>query len=320
MTASVKEEFEHIVIGVITNSENEVLVSKRSLGTHLAGKLEFPGGKREVDETPQQALVRELNEELGIKVKRTSKLIQIYYTYLDRKVFLDVYKIADYSNKISANEGQELSWLNTFGLKFSDFPRANFGIIRALQLPRCIAVTPNAGNSESEFLLKFEELAKKKEIEIIQLRAHELVSTHYIKLAKTCLDICLNHNVKLILNRDAKSVLEVQAHGLHVTSKRLLELKRRPLGNEFFVGGSCHNKQEIKHSAALGLDYIFLGPVFEKSSNKTISLLGLKSFSSLIKSSVIPVYAIGGLRISDIEMIVKHGGQGIAAIRDIWPR
>ena len=318
MTKHISEKFTHIVIGIVTNSEGEVLVSKRRVDVHLGGMLEFPGGKLERNETPQEALMRELNEELGIGIISASRLIQFYFIYSDKKIFLDVYKVLDYSGRVSANEGQELDWINISTLRTIDFPDANFGIIRALQLPTSIAVTPDVREIESEFLKKFEILATKKELEVIHFRSHKLSDTRYLQVAKKCLEICLNFDTKLILNRDTESVLAVQAHGLHLTSKRLLSLKQRPLADHYLVSASCHNDDEIKHASDLSLDYVFLGPVLEKNSNQKVKLLGLNLFNSIVKKSQVPVFAIGGLKTLDIEKIVQHGGQGIAAIRDFW--
>lgn len=59
-----------VVAAALINSKNEVLLAQRPEGKRLAGKWEFPGGKVEQDETPEAALVRELEEELGITVQR----------------------------------------------------------------------------------------------------------------------------------------------------------------------------------------------------------------------------------------------------------
>jgi len=57
-----------VVAAALINPQNEILLAQRPAGKRLAGKWEFPGGKVEKDESPEQALVRELDEELGIKV------------------------------------------------------------------------------------------------------------------------------------------------------------------------------------------------------------------------------------------------------------
>lgn len=55
-----------IAVGIIRNENNEIFITRRAADAHMANKLEFPGGKIEMGETPEQAVVRELQEEVGL--------------------------------------------------------------------------------------------------------------------------------------------------------------------------------------------------------------------------------------------------------------
>jgi 8-oxo-dGTP diphosphatase len=70
-----------VVAGIILNAEGRVLLAKRPQGKHLAGMWEFPGGKIEAGEIPVEALVRELDEELKLKIKIQSPLGVFDYRY-----------------------------------------------------------------------------------------------------------------------------------------------------------------------------------------------------------------------------------------------
>lgn len=318
MKLRVYQDFIHVVIGIIKNTENEVLVTKRRRNAHLGGLLEFPGGKLKASEAPKEALRRELKEELNIDLHHCSPLIQIPYTYPDRKIFLDVYTVNNYSGLVTANEAQELKWMEITTLTNAKFPSANLGIIRALQLPKIIPVTPNLSQDPGNFLKCFENVVTNGEISIIQLRSHDLCFSKYMQLAGNCLKLCKQHCTKLVLNREPKCLQELKATGLHLSSKRLLAARERPLGKKYLVSASCHNFDEVFHASKIGLDYIFLGPVIEKYSSTNNNHLGWDNFAALVQESLIPVYAIGGLHVGDVDTAVKHGGQGIAAIRDLW--
>ena len=320
MQTSSDQGFIHIVIGIVKNTNNEVVVTKRRHDVHLGGLLEFPGGRVEAHESPEQALRRELKEELNIDLHECSPLIQVAYPYPDRNVFLDVYTVSAYAGTVTANESQELDWKQITTLDKLDFPYANYGIISALQLPELFVVTLNLSQSPDKFLQCFERVVTNTAISIIQLRSHELNDSQYMQIAEECLKLCRQHHTKLVLNREAKHVKQLNVTGLHLSSKKLLATKARPLENDYIVGASCHNLEEIVHASKLGLDYIFLGPVIEKKLPAYINPLGWDEFRGLVKASLIPVYAIGGLVIGDVKTSVKHGGQGVAAIRDLWAR
>lgn len=310
--------FTHVVIGIIRNTDNKVLVTRRRHDAHLGGLLEFPGGKVESGESPLMALRRELREELGIDAQQCSPLIQIPYSYPDRNVYLDVYNVLDYVDAF-ANKDQRRDWREISTLDRAQFPDANHGIIRALQLPQSIAVTADASQGVDQFLRCFEKVVTNKAVSIIQLRCHDLNHEQYMQLAAKCLQLCEYHRSRLVLNREARCVVKLRAAGLHLTARRLLSTSKKPLNDSYLVGASCHNRNELLHASKLGLDYAFLGPVVEKHSSKNDKTLGWDSFYTLVQESLLPVYAIGGLVIDDINVSVRYGGQGVAAIRDFWP-
>ena len=190
MDLGLDTDYVHVVLGIIKNTRNEVLVTRREEDAHLGGLLEFPGGKVESNETPIQALARELREELNINLHACTRLIQVPFHYPDRKVFLDVYIIDNYLGNIIANEIQDISWQDISSLNKNDFPPANFGIIRALQLPQLIAVTPDFSHLPRTFLSNFEKTLRRDDIQITHLRSHELSDAKYNQLAEDCLRKC----------------------------------------------------------------------------------------------------------------------------------
>ena len=318
MGVSPEQEIVHVVIAILQNDKQQVLVSRRKTDTHLGGLLEFPGGKVEQNETPVFALHRELKEELNIDVVLYTPLIQIPYSYSDRKILLDAYRIDKYSGDVIGHEGQEIYWKNTEELNHNEFPAANFGVIRALQLPKVFPVTPNYSDDPEKFLINFENIVSNEFIHIIQLRSHELNMANYMGLANQCADLCKNHDVKLILNRDIDVLDGSLASGLHLTSATLLNTKKRPLTKHCLVGASCHNAIEVERANKLALDYVFIGPVIEKNRSDKNVKLDWDGFAVLSRNSAIPVYAIGGLNRNDLDTSIRYGGQGFAAIREFW--
>jgi len=101
-----------VAVGVIFNSNHEVLVAQRTVADQYFQKWEFPGGKLEANETPRQALDRELYEELGIEVLQSEDLPVVEFDYPDRQVRLYVQKVTEYKGEPAGAEGQALKWIS----------------------------------------------------------------------------------------------------------------------------------------------------------------------------------------------------------------
>ncbi len=100
----------YVVVGVLRNPQGQLLVQQRLPGKPCAGQWEFPGGKVEKNESSQQALIRELNEELGVSVENIILLTQIAHDYDHANVWLDVYLIDNFEAQVTNREGQNFAW------------------------------------------------------------------------------------------------------------------------------------------------------------------------------------------------------------------
>lgn len=100
----------YVVVCVLRNPQGQILVQQRLPGKPCEGLWEFPGGKVEEDETPHQALLRELDEELGVAIKDTVLLTQIAHDYDHAKVWLDVYFTDNFEQQVFNREQQNIDW------------------------------------------------------------------------------------------------------------------------------------------------------------------------------------------------------------------
>ena len=122
----------HVAVGVIVDSAHNVLITRRSQSAHQGGLWEFPGGKVEAGESLVAALARELQEELGISIGRTSALLDIHHDYGDKQVLLDVHVVWDYTGEARSLENQPMAWVSPQALTQYAFPAANLAIVTAL--------------------------------------------------------------------------------------------------------------------------------------------------------------------------------------------
>lgn len=122
----------NVAVGVIKRGQ-KIFISKRSDDLHQGGLWEFPGGKIEDDETPEQATCRELREEVGIIVRQQEHLMLIEHDYGDKQVKLHISLIEDFTNEPEGKEGQITQWINIKDLHTLAFPAANTPIIKTIQ-------------------------------------------------------------------------------------------------------------------------------------------------------------------------------------------
>ena len=123
----------HIAAGVICDNHNNVFITQRPLGSHMGGFWEFPGGKLEDNETPEQALLHELQEEIGIDVTQCTLLDTVEHDFPDRHITLSFFLVSEWENEPYGKEGQLSRWIPIVSLNADDFPPANRTIVALLQ-------------------------------------------------------------------------------------------------------------------------------------------------------------------------------------------
>lgn len=122
----------HVAAGVILG-DDAVLLALRPRDKHQGGLWEFPGGKVESGERVQDALARELREELDLEVLDCEPLLVTEHDYGDKQVRLDVWLVTRHTGQAHGREGQQLAWVALADLPDYAFPAANLPIVKALQ-------------------------------------------------------------------------------------------------------------------------------------------------------------------------------------------
>jgi len=120
-----------VAVGVIKR-DGLYFMTKRADHVHQGGKWEFPGGKVEKGEKPEQALSRELKEEVNLDIVASSSLITINHDYGDKLVSLVVFLVEGFKSEPKALEGQKEGWFTFDELLTLDLPAANKDILDAL--------------------------------------------------------------------------------------------------------------------------------------------------------------------------------------------
>ena len=122
-----------VVAALIRDDAGRYLITRRRQGTHLAGLWEFPGGKREADETLEQSLRRELAEELGAVFTVEELFETVRWTYPEKAVVLHFFRCRVTAGIIAPQEGQLMEWVAPAEFGRFAFPPADAELLRRLE-------------------------------------------------------------------------------------------------------------------------------------------------------------------------------------------
>lgn len=124
-----------VVAAALLDSNMQLLLAQRPLEKWMGGLWELPGGKIEPGETNEQALVRELQEELSIVVKESDLIFlkEVRHDYEDFQLKMTVFVIHKWQNEIQNNEHQALEWTSVNAMHSYALPAADIEISSALE-------------------------------------------------------------------------------------------------------------------------------------------------------------------------------------------
>lgn len=129
-----KEDMKTIrVVAAVIRNENKIFATERGYG-ELKGQWEFPGGKIEPDETPQQALVREIQEELDVKIEVGDLLDTIEYDYPSFHLSMDCFWCIVTNGEITLKEAADARWLGQDELYSVNWLPADIELIKKLKM------------------------------------------------------------------------------------------------------------------------------------------------------------------------------------------
>ncbi|MFP4609448.1 MAG: Nudix family hydrolase [Thiohalophilus sp.] len=306
-------EFIHVAAGVIYNAAGEVLLARRAAHRHQGGLWEFPGGKVEAGETVEQALARELHEELGITVRHSEPLIRLPHDYGDRTVVLDVQAVRAFDGEAHGREGQPVRWVAPAQLNDYAMPAANRPIVNAVRLPAECLITPPV-ESEEQWLSVLKKNLQQG-VRLVQLRLKDLGADRIDALTRKALALCHAHGCQVILNADPSQFAHLPVDGFHLPANSLSRYPARPVAGRLWLSASIHNRAELNQATRLGVDFGFVAPVQATATHPDALPLGWAGFAQLADAAGFPVYALGGMQRRDLMLARQYGGQGIAGIR-----
>ncbi|XZG69573.1 Nudix family hydrolase [Chitinibacteraceae bacterium HSL-7] len=307
----------HVAAGILTRPDGQFLLASRPTGKVYAGFWEFPGGKLEAGETAHDALIRELHEEMGIRVTEATPWVVQTFTYPHATVRLHFFLVTAWEEAPIAREGQQFAWQRSGSLTASPILPANGPILRGLAQAPTLTLSNVAGLGQNEWLERLDR-ALENGLQRVLLREPQLSKADYATLARQVISRSAAHGCDVILHSHADLVHELGAPGLHLPARSAAQQVRRPDGLRWF-GVSTHNLAELQTAQQLGVDYALLGHVQATASHPGESPLGWDGLATLVAEGwPFPVYALGGMMPADVPTARLNGAHGVAMLSAAW--
>lgn len=304
-----------VAVAVITKPDGAFLMAQRPAGKPYAGYWEFPGGKVEPGETVYAALVREIQEELGITVTGAYPWVTQIFTYPHATVKLHFYRVTAWQGEPQPHEGQIFSWEHAEAVKVTPVLPANGPILRGLSLPAVMGVTNLAELGEAAFFARL-ETALQQGLRLLQVREKHLTEAALVAFAQQITKRAHVYGARVLLNAAPALAQAAGVDGLHLTAQSLMQTERRP--TVAWCGASCHTRQELAHAAQLQLDYVLLGTVLPSASHPQAPTLGWDRVRECTHDYPLPIYVIGGMQPQHLATAWGCGAHGIAMLRAAW--
>ncbi|HEV8645361.1 MAG TPA: Nudix family hydrolase [Burkholderiales bacterium] len=304
-----------VAAAVIERDDDSFLLAQRPQGKAYAGYWEFPGGKVEAGEPVAEALRRELHEELGIDLEQAYPWITRVYSYPHATVRLHFHRVLKWQGEPHPHEEQALAWQRCGALSVAPMLPANAPVLKALSLPIVYAITHAWETGIGRALAQLDD-ALAKGLRLVQIREGKLERPAREAFAAQVVQRVHALGGIVLVNGDEQLARGIGADGLHLPAQALMAARQRPQFE--WCGASCHDAAELARAAELGADFAVLGPVLEKPGQPDLPGIGLQRFGDLAGGSPLPVFALGGMRLSDLDSTRARGAHGVAMIRGAW--
>lgn len=320
-----------VAAGVLIDARGRVLLGNRPEGKPYAGWWELPGGKIEPGESALQALARELDEELGIRVTEATPWVTHVHAYTHATVRLAFCRVTGWEGEPTGREGQRLTWADPCapidaleaGLGGGQLLPATLPPIAWLQVPRRYAIGGIGSPAGLPAYLARVRQALQAGPCLLQLREPEWPDGPDAASLHDALRAVIAEvrplGARVLVNSRHPAAWWGEADGVHLRSR---DLHTAPAGlsEGAWIGASAHTAGELAQARALGARFAVLGPVLPTASHPGAPVLGWSGFAALVEAAGMPVFALGGMSSDDLGVAALHAAHGVAGVSRILPR
>jgi 8-oxo-dGTP diphosphatase len=153
-------------------------------------------------------------------------------------------------------------------------------------------------------------------LRLIQVREPGMARGHLESFLGSVLELARTAGASVLLNADIDMARRAHVDGVHLSARQVAAMATRP--DLEMVGASSHDRSERESAERLGVEFVLLGSVLPTLSHPDIQPLGWERFEAIAMGARVPVFALGGLNRSEMEVAWRRGAHGIAMQRAAW--
>lgn len=316
--------FIDVAVGVLLRADGRLLLGQRPAGKPWSEWWELPGGKIEPGETVQQALARELHEELGIRVTESAPWVTYVHEYPKTVVRLAFCKVTAWEGEPQGMENQALAWTHPHEpLEVGPVLPATEPPLRWLTFPDRYLISHIGAAADMQAWLSRLDAALASGVGLVQFREPEWQARAHRDDAErqsletaflAVLSRCRQAGVPCLVNGVHPESWWARADGVHLRGSDLL-LRRAVPPKPAWVAASVHNEEERQAACDMKVDFMVMGHVLDTPSHPDTPAMGWEGFRGLSQGAGRPVYAIGGQSTATLREAQRHGAHGVAFMR-----
>ena len=299
-----------VATSIVCAPDGRVLVAERTSKQVSPGFWELPGGKIDPGESPQEAAVRELEEEIGIRALSLTPWIRYEHAFRVRRIRLHSFKVDKWAGTPHGREGQRLAWIDPGSPAVAPILPSVERVLNTLALPPLYAVCRSVDYDSVSAMIERVKVGVRQGLRLLQVRASDLSPDQRVALARRINAIVAPAGGRVMLVGSALEARRAGLSGVHTTAAQLRCMSSRPAVQLWLC--SCHDDADLARAIQLGADAAVMSPVLHSAAHAERAPLGWDGLKRLSAKAPIPLYAQGGIDASTLQAARNAGAIGIA--------